>query len=186
MEAEDAANIQQRTDSAYNKEFLPKMSTVPRWCALALRAKFLTPARPQDLTCTAHLLVPTDICPTFFFLRLFFPTISTRAKGPMDIVSTKETETTPQALRTARINSTGPDYLHQFVRNPQPTPAQIDHGGTCRMADCYLSLIIILKSPPREHKPHLRNNTGIGRFPQGACVTLCQRLPFLTSHPNRK
>ena len=32
----------------------------------------ISPARPQNLTFTAHLLVLTELCPTFF-LKLFFP-----------------------------------------------------------------------------------------------------------------
>ena len=45
----------------------------------------VTPAGSPHLTFTAHKLVPTDLCPTFF-LKLFFPAyLSILAKDPMVI-----------------------------------------------------------------------------------------------------
>ena len=47
----------------------------------------VSPGRTQDLIFTARLLVPYDLCPTFFY-KLFFPAcLLTQGKDPTGIAS---------------------------------------------------------------------------------------------------
>ena len=69
-----------------------------------------------------------------------------------------ETKATPQSIATVWRSPGVPDHSDQFELNPGLTPAQMDHGVTSGMANYYLYLILILKSPSKgEHKPHLHN-----------------------------
>lgn len=74
----------------------------------------MSPARPQDLALTAHLLGPTNICLTFS-PKLFFPAfLLTQAKRP---------QTTPTS------DGGSPDEtppLHHTLP-PSPHPLTLDH-----------------------------------------------------------
>lgn len=45
----------------------------------------LSPAGPQDLTLTTHMLVPTSLCPTFFLKLFFLAYLLIQAKVPRGI-----------------------------------------------------------------------------------------------------
>ena len=67
----------------------------------------ISPARPQDLTFTAHLLVLTKLLPHFSF-KLSSPAyLLIQAKDPAGISSPLETETTSLAVMNTLTESSG-------------------------------------------------------------------------------
>ena len=63
----------------------------------------LSPARLQDLTFTAHLLVLTYLCPTFFLKHSFLDHLLTQANGKQNqnhgAIATDKTSSQPRPAR---------------------------------------------------------------------------------------
>lgn len=80
-------------------------------------------------------LYPTAFVPHFFLKLFFLACLSIQAKD-LSVASVMETETTPQAITSARMKSSGSkDHSDQFERNPWLGPAQMDHGVTHGVTD---------------------------------------------------
>ena len=129
----------------------------------------LSPARPQDVPCTAHPLGLTSLCSTFFLkLFFFFPAYSSG-----------KWETKCPLMECLLWH--GPDHPDQLELNLRFMTLQTDLGMSSRMSDNYVYLIIILKPLPKlEHQSHSHNTHCV--YMQVSLRHVCDLMPTSMSH----
>lgn len=117
-----------------------------------MRAQKLSPAGPQDLTFTAHMLVATGLCPTFF-PQLFSPArLLTQARtltshdgdGNYPSINNSSRFAQGQTGQTSLGIPPTPPHTHACADGPR-------RDGPVPLLHCDS------KSPPREQEPRVHN-----------------------------
>ena len=85
----------------------------------------ISPARPWDVTFTAHLLFLTNFHPTFSLKLFFLASLLTQANANQNYHQT--------IVPALSGTSAPPDHPDQFELKPWYMPAHMDHGVTSRM-----------------------------------------------------
>lgn len=98
---------------------------------VALTIVIVSPTRPHGLAFTLHLLILTELYPTFFLKPSFPAHLLPQAKDPRGIASHDGNRHYPSCNKNCQDRDpTGPDHPGQFEFNSQLIPVQMGHGVT--------------------------------------------------------